>query len=52
LGREIRRQGAGQLATVDGDADAAQDGDAQRAAQLGPGLRDPEAAPARSGGPS
>jgi hypothetical protein len=50
LARDRGRQGIGQLATVDGDADAAQDRDAERAAELGAGLRDPRGRPARSGG--
>jgi hypothetical protein len=41
LGRDAGRKAVGQLAPVDRDADAAQDRDAERAAQLDAGLVDP-----------
>ena len=52
--RRVRRE-AGQerrieRASVDRDADAAEEREPERAAELGAGLADPDAAPARSGG--
>ena len=48
--RVARRARVRHAAAIDGGADAAEDGDAERAAELGAGLGNAGAAPARSGG--